>query len=85
MFCDLPLQTVIDVAVVVRILVQFVAQIVALHVLRKTRPEVALPFRMWLYPCPSLLALLGWLFVLGAKTELLWMVLGVLASGVVVF
>ena len=84
-FCFLPLQLVIEAAVTVRILVQFVAQIIGLHVLRKTRPEVVLPFRMWLYPLPSLLALSGWLFVLGTRADLLWMVFGVLASGVAVF
>ena len=84
-FCFLPLQLVIEAAVTVRILVQFVAQIIGLHVLRTTRPEVALPFRMWLYPLPSLLALAGWLFVLGTRADLLWMVFGVLASGVAVF
>ncbi len=84
-FCFLPLQMVIEAAVTVRILVQFVAQIIGLHVLRKTRPDVVLPFRMWLYPLPSLLALGGWLFVLGTRVDLLWMVLGVIASGVVVF
>ena len=47
-FCYLPLQTVIETAVTVRILVQFVAQIFGLHVLRTTRPDVVMPFRMWL-------------------------------------
>lgn len=85
LFCFLPLQLVIEAAVTVRILVQFVAQIIALHFLRTTRPDVVLPFRMWLYPLPSLLALAGWLFVLGTRLDLLWMVLGVLVSGVTVF
>jgi hypothetical protein len=76
---------VIEAAVTVRILVQFVAQIIGLHVLRKTRPDVVLPFRMWLYPLPSLLALAGWLFVLGTRAGLLWLVISVLASGVAVF
>jgi amino acid transporter len=62
-FCFLPLQAVIDAAVTVRILVQFVGQIIALHILRTQRPEAPLPFRMWLYPVPSLLALLGWIFM----------------------
>jgi fructoselysine transporter len=32
------------------LLVQFIGQIIALHVLRTHRPDVPLPFRMWLYP-----------------------------------
>jgi amino acid transporter len=85
-FCYFPLQEVIDAAVVVRILIQFMAQIAGLHILRTTRPEVRLPFRMWLYPLPSLLALIGWTFVLTtAKPFILVVALGVLASGCVVF
>ena len=85
-FVQMILQTVIDAAVSVRILVQFIWQIVALHILRTTRPDVAMPFRMWLYPVPSLVALAGWLFVWstsGPKVILSGMV--VLAAGVVVY
>ena len=32
------------------LLVQFIGQIITLHVLRMHRPDVPLPFRMWLYP-----------------------------------
>lgn len=84
-FCYLPLQTVIETAVTVRILIQFVAQIFGLHLVRTTRPEIALPFRMWLYPLPSLIALAGWLFVLGTRTEYLLAVAAVIVSGVVVY
>jgi amino acid transporter len=45
-----------------RILIQFVGQIAALHVLR-TRTTMAFPFRMWLYPVPSIVALTGWLYI----------------------
>ena len=62
-FCYVPLQTVIEGAVTVRIAVQFIGQIAALHILRTRRPDVPLPFRMWLYPMPALLALIGWIFL----------------------
>lgn len=84
-FCYLPLQIVIEIAVTVRILVQFVAQILGLHILRTTRPDIVMPFRMWLYPLPSLLALIGWLFVLGTRVETLWAVAAVIGSGVIVY
>lgn len=84
-FCFRDLSEVINTAVVVRILVQFVAQILALHVLRTTRPDVTLPFRMWLYPIPSLLALIGWLFVLGSKYDYLWAVGAVIISGIIAY
>ena len=70
-FCFFPLEAVIEAAVIVRIFVQFLGQIFGLHLLRKTRPDVALPFRMWLYPLPSLIAVVGWLFIVVAKYEYL--------------
>lgn len=85
-FCFFPLQAVISAAVTVRICIQFILQIVALHVLRKTRPDVVLPFRMWLYPIPSLIALIGWVFVLltsPIESQLAGLV--VMVTGVVVY
>jgi len=85
-FCFFSLATVIDAAVTVRILVQFVSQIAALHVLRTKRPDVPMPFRMWLYPIPSLLALIGWIFVWAtAGNMLLLWGLGLLVLGCIVF
>ena len=46
-----------------RILVQFLAQILALRYMRKHRPEIARPFRMWLYPLPPIVALVGFAYV----------------------
>ena len=57
------LQTVISTLVTMRILVQFIGQIGAVTLLRRTRPDSDRPFKMWLYPLPSLLALLGWIFL----------------------
>jgi amino acid transporter len=85
-FCFLDLGTIISAAVCVRIGVQFIGQIVGLHLLRTTRPDVKLPFRMWLYPLPSLIALAGWLFVLTtADRQVLLLSLLVLISGIGVF
>jgi amino acid transporter len=85
-FCFFPLQTVIDAAVTVRIAVQFIGQIVALHVLRTTRPDIPLPFRMKLYPLPSLIALCGWVFLLAtSKPAVLWAAAGVVGSGCLAF
>ncbi len=84
-FCFFPLGDVIEAAVIVRIFIQFLGQIVGLHLLRTTRPDVAMPFRMWLYPLPSLVAAVGWLFVLAAKLEYWPIVLAVLGSGIAVY
>jgi len=57
------LGTVIDALIALRILVQFIGQIVAITLLRKNAPELHRPYRIWLYPVPSLVALIGWLFI----------------------
>lgn len=64
LFCFLKLADVIAALVVIRIIIQFLAQIVGLMVLRKTRPEMPRPFKMWLYPIPAVIALIGFLYVL---------------------
>jgi amino acid transporter len=61
--CFFELEQIITALILARILVQFVGQIVALFVLRRFRPEIALPFRMWVYPLPAVVALAGWLYV----------------------
>jgi amino acid transporter len=71
-----PLGTVIDALIVTRILVQFMGQVVGLMVLRRRRPDMPRPYRMWLYPVPALIALLGWVFVF-ATTELRVILFGI--------
>ncbi len=64
LFCFLPLPDVIAALVVIRILLQFLVQAVGVIVLRIRRPELARPFRMWLFPLPALFAIVGFVFVL---------------------
>lgn len=64
LFCFFRLADVIAAMVVIRLLVQFIAQIVGLMILRATRPDVPRPFKMWLYPVPAIVALLGFLYVM---------------------
>jgi len=54
---------VIDALITTRILIQFVGQIVAVFLLRRNRPELSRPYRIWFYPLPNVLALFGWIFV----------------------
>lgn len=84
-FCFISLETVITAAVTVRIGVQFIGQIVGLHLFRRRAEGRAGPFRMWLYPLPSLLALCGWLFLLGSNGSALLAAAVVLASGVLAY
>ena len=63
-FCFFRLADVIAAMVVIRILIQFLAQIVGLLILRSTRPELPRPFKMWLYPVPAFVAIDRFLYVL---------------------
>ena len=64
LFCFFRLADVVAALVVIRITIQFLAQIVGLMILRSVRPDYPRPFKMWLYPVPALLALLGFVYVL---------------------
>jgi len=57
------LSAVISAAITVRIIVQFIGQIVAVSLLRRAYPDSWRPFKMWLYPLPSLIAFAGWSYV----------------------
>jgi amino acid transporter len=82
----LELDWVISALIAARILVQFVGQIAALHYIRRHRPEIVRPFRMRMYPIPSLIALVGWLYVfLTSGWSIAMFGLGVLATGVAAF
>ncbi|MBV9217307.1 MAG: amino acid permease, partial [Acidobacteria bacterium] len=88
LFCFFRLADIIAAMVVIRILIQFLAQIVGLLILRKTRPEMPRPFRMWLYPVPAVIALIGFLYVMfmrkGFETQIAYA--GILvAAGLVVY
>lgn len=84
--CVLPLSTVIDALLTTRIVVQFIGQIGALVWLRRTRPDLARPYKMWLYPLPCFLALAGWVFLL-ATTEMKVLAYGVctLVGGLIAY
>lgn len=69
------LGTLIDALLTTRIVVQFAGQIGALVLLRTLKPQMERPFRMWLYPLPALLALVGWMYLLFTTDK------GLLAAG----
>jgi APA family basic amino acid/polyamine antiporter len=56
---------------VIRILVQFLAQIAGVIIFRLRQPDLPRPFRMWLYPLPALLALAGFIYVLVSRKNFL--------------
>jgi len=80
------LDTVIKALVTMRILVQFIGQIGAVTLLRRRAPDLPRPYRMWLYPLPSLVALLGWIFIFATTPKLVMAFgLGALLLGVLCF
>jgi basic amino acid/polyamine antiporter, APA family len=84
-FTLIPLRTVITSLIVLRALVQFLGQNVGLHLLRRNRPDLPIPFRMWLYPIPSLVAAAGWIFIFVTARQFMLLGFGFLLSGVVAF
>ena len=85
-FSFLPLGALISGLLALRVLVQFIGQIGAVILLRRTRPDLPRPFRIWLYPLPALLALAGWCFVfLTTDRKQQWIALAALAAGIAAF
>jgi len=80
------LTEVINMLLTVTIIVQSVAQIVALVVLRKRQPNLARPYKQWLYPVPCVIALLGWIYVYVSASTLSLILSGAwILAGLVVF
>jgi amino acid transporter len=77
---------VIDALVTTRILVQFIGQIFAVTLLRRREPRMLRPYRMWLYPVPSFVALAGWIFIFATSDwSIILFGLGTLALGALFF
>ena len=89
LFCLLRLQDVIAALVVIRLMIQFLAQTVGVILFRVQRPDVPRPFKMWLYPLPAVLALIGYLYVLVMRRaftkELQYGVVILILGGIVFF
>src|SRR6185295_7251183 len=80
------LPEVIGSLVATRILVQYLPQVIGLFVLRYREPNLDRPFRMWLYPVPGIISILGWLFVLSTSVpKALYFALAVFLLGSVTF
>jgi amino acid transporter len=80
------LSEVIGSLVATRVLIQYLPQTVGFFLLRFKSPQLPRPFRMWFYPVPGIISLLGWLYLLAtvARKSLLFAV-AVFAVGSAVF
>jgi basic amino acid/polyamine antiporter, APA family len=77
---------VINALVTTRIIEQFLAQVIGVMILRKVQPDRPRPYRIWLYPLPCLVAVVGWLY-LYASAGWLFIAIGLatLAAGLVAY
>jgi amino acid transporter len=62
-FCFFSFGQLVSWTLLVQILLQFIWQCAGVLLLHRYRKDVAQPFRMWLYPLPSLVALAMWIYV----------------------
>ena len=62
-FCFFTLGQLVSWLILVQILLQFVWQCAGVILLRRYRPDIAKPFRMWLYPLPALVSLVMWIYI----------------------
>jgi APA family basic amino acid/polyamine antiporter len=66
-FCLFRLRDLIAALVVIRVCLQFLLQGIGLMILRARDPQAPRPFRMWLYPLPALLSVVGFTFLLVSR------------------
>jgi amino acid transporter len=82
--CFLSLGDVINALTTGLVIVQGIAQIVAVAALRAR--GVRAPYRMWLYPLPALVALAGWIYIFcSAGTQAIVFGIATLLAGVIAF
>jgi amino acid transporter len=79
------LTTIINAAVATLVIIQSLAQVAAIVVLRRRQPNLERPYRQWLYPVPTVVALAGWVYIYVSATwlsiglSLGWIVIGCIA------
>jgi len=80
------LNEVIPGLIATRVLIQYLPQTIGFFLLRRRAPCLARPFRMWFYPIPGVVSIVGWIFVLGtaARKSLIFAV-GVFAVGSIAY
>ena len=84
--CLLDLDDLIQAATVISILIVAFPMLGAVVALRRNRPEIDRPFRIWLYPVPLVVALTGWSYIL-STTGMIYIAAGLvlLAIGIVAY
>jgi len=65
--CLIDLDALINTVMVIYLFIAAMPMVTAVTALRLRRPDVARPFRMWLYPIPSVIAMAGWIFIISTS------------------
>ena len=79
------LTVVINAAVATLVIIQSLAQVAAIVVLRRRQPNLKRPYRQWMYPLPTIVALVGWVYIyvsaswLSIGLSLGWIAIGTVA------
>ncbi|HKS97281.1 MAG TPA: APC family permease [Terriglobia bacterium] len=80
------LNEVIPGLIATRVLIQYLPQTIGFFLLRRRAPDLKRPFRMWFYPVPGIISILGWLYVLGtAARQSLVFAFAVLVLGTIAY
>lgn len=82
----LDLDALLKASTVIQTMIQSLGLVVAVTMLRRTRPDILRPFHMWLYPLPSVIAFAGWTFiVVTSGVTYILSGLGLLALGIAAY
>ncbi|MGE5112542.1 MAG: APC family permease [Acidobacteriaceae bacterium] len=85
-FCFFNLENIIQILMVIQVIILFLAQILAVTLIRVNRKDIQRPFKMWLYPLPSIAATILWLLVLvSTGWKQVSIGIGVLSVGVALY
>jgi amino acid transporter len=84
--CWLDLPKLITALIVIQIIARDMAQVLAVTLIRRYRPDIKRPFKMWFYPLPSVIALGGWTYILATNgLQFILLGVGLMALGVVAY
>lgn len=82
------LTDVINAAVAVLVIIQSLAQVAAIVVLRRRQKTLKRPYKQWLYPIPTIIAAIGWVYIFFNATAtsiwltVVWLVIGTIAFAI---
>jgi amino acid transporter len=80
------LEEVILALMAARILIQFIGHTIALFLIRANRPDIKRPFKMWFYPLPAFISLIGYIYVFSSLgIYMIGFGIGTLLLGTVVY